>query len=117
VAYDLLPRARRREQHVHVARFLEDATSEIGEAAAALARHWRDAGEPERAVDHLVTAAEEAERGWAKEQAVSLYREALELLPEDASERRSELRRRLAIARQALFHVLDARLLGRGAEE
>ncbi len=117
VAYDLLPRARRREQHAHVARFLERATSEIGEAAAALGRHWRDAGDDARAVDYLVAAAEQAERGWAKEQAVSLYREALELLPDDAAEHRSELRRRLAVARQALFHVRDARLLGRGTDE
>jgi class 3 adenylate cyclase len=117
VAYDLLPRARRRERHAHVAGFLEDATSEIGEAAAALARHWRDAGEPARAIDHLVTAAEEAERGWAKDRAVAFYREALELLPDDDAERRSELRRRLALARQALYHVMDARLLGRGADE
>jgi class 3 adenylate cyclase len=117
VAYDLLPRARRRERHAHVARFLEDATSEIGEAAAALARHWRDAGEPERAIDHLVTAAEEAERGWAKEQAVELYREALELVPKGDDVRRSELRRRLAVARQALFHVVDARILRRETDE
>src|SRR3954465_9217689 len=53
VAYDLLPRARRRERHAQVAQFLEEATSEAGEAAAALARHWRDAGEQERAFEHL----------------------------------------------------------------
>jgi class 3 adenylate cyclase len=117
VAYELLPRARRRERHAHVARFLEEATSETGEAAAALARHWRDAGEPQRAIDYLMEAAEEAERGWAKEQAVSLYREALELVPDDDTARRSELRRRLAVARQALFHVVDARLLRREIDE
>src|SRR3989475_7903204 len=44
VAYDLLPRARKRERHAQVAEFLQEATSETGEAAAALARHWRDAG-------------------------------------------------------------------------
>jgi class 3 adenylate cyclase len=113
VAYDLLPRARRREQHVHVARFLEDVTSEIGEAAAALARHWRDAGEPERAIDHLVTAAEEAERGWAKDRAVAFYREALQLLPEGEADRRAALKTRLALAHTATYHALDARLLQR----
>ena len=117
VAYELLPRSRRRERHAHVARFLEDATSETGEAAAALARHWRDAGEHERAIDYLVAAAEEAERGWAKEQAVSLYREALALVPESDDARRGELRRRLAVARQALFHVVDARILRRETDE
>src|SRR5262249_31774343 len=61
------PRPRRRERHAQVAEFLEAATSETGEAAAALGRHWRDAGEHEHAIEHLVEAAEEAERGWAKD--------------------------------------------------
>jgi class 3 adenylate cyclase len=111
VAYDLLPRPRRRERHAQVAEFLQEATSETGEAAAALARHWRDAGEAERAIEHLIAAAEEAERGWAKDRAVAFYREALELLPEDDAERRSAVKRRLAIAHTAAYHAVDARLL------
>jgi predicted ATPase len=111
VAYDLLPRARKRERHAQVAEFLEQATSETGEAAAALARHWRDAGEPERAIEHLIAAAEEAERGWAKDRAVAFYREALELLPEDDADRRNAVKRRLAIAHTAAYHAVDARLL------
>jgi class 3 adenylate cyclase len=116
-AYDLLPRARRRERHAQVARFFEETSSEIGEATAALARHWRDAGEAARAIDYFVAAGEQAERGWAKEQAVALYREALELVSNDDSGRRGEIRRKLAVARQAHFHVLDAKLLGLGPEE
>jgi class 3 adenylate cyclase/tetratricopeptide (TPR) repeat protein len=116
VAYELLPRARRRELHEHAARFLEEATSEVGEAGAALARHWRDAGNAERAVDYFAAAAEQEERGWAKDHAVELYREALRLVPEENTERRSELRRRLAIAHQAHYHVQDAQLLGLGGE-
>src|SRR5947207_760516 len=112
VAYDLLPRARKRERHAQVAEFLQEATSETGEAAAALARHWRDAGESERAIDHLLTAAEEAERGWAKDRAVAFYREALELLPEDDSLRRSDVKRRLAIAHTAAYHVREDRKSG-----
>jgi class 3 adenylate cyclase len=111
VAYDLLPRARRRERHAQVAEFLQEATSETGEAAAALARHWRDAGQAERAIDHLIAAAEEAERGWAKDRAVAFYREALELLPGDDAERRNAVKRRLAIAHTAAYHAVDARLL------
>jgi class 3 adenylate cyclase/tetratricopeptide (TPR) repeat protein len=117
VAYDLLPRARRRERHAQVAQFLEEATSEIGEAAAALARHWRDAGEPDRALDHLLRAAEEAERGWAKDRAVAFYREALELLPEDDAARRGFIKGRLAVAHAAIFHAVDARLLQREVAE
>jgi class 3 adenylate cyclase len=111
VAYDLLPRARKRERHAQVAEFLQKATSETGEAAAALGRHWREAGENERAIEHLVAAAEEAERGWAKDRAVAFYRESLELLPEDDGNRRSDLKRRLAMAHTAAYHVRDARML------
>jgi hypothetical protein len=60
VAYDLLPRAARRERHEQVARYLEGATAEIGEAGAAIARHWRDAGDAARALEYFVAAAEDA---------------------------------------------------------
>jgi class 3 adenylate cyclase len=112
VAYELLPRARRRELHEQCALFLEKATSEIGEAGAALARHWRDAGNHERAVDYFLAAAEQEERGWAKRHAAELYREALGLVPAEDAERRGAIGRRLAIAAQAAFHVDDARALG-----
>ena len=113
-AYDLLPRARRRERHAQVAGFFEEATAELGEATSALARHWRDAGEPARAIDYFLAAGEQAERGWAKEQAVELYREALELVGDGDDARRRQIRGKLAVARQAHFHVFDARILGRG---
>jgi len=116
VAYELLPRARRRDLHEQCARFLEQATSEVGEAGAALARHWRDAGNPERAVDYFVAAAEQEERGWAKAHAAELYREALKLVPQEDTDRRSMVVRRLALAAQAAFHVDDARALGLGGE-
>jgi class 3 adenylate cyclase len=115
VAYDLLPRARRRERHEQYARFLESTTAEIGEAGAALARHWRDAGDPERALEYAITAAEQAERGWAKALAVDLYKQALELARPDDDERRRDIRRRLAVAEQMLYHLEDARALGRAS--
>jgi class 3 adenylate cyclase len=117
VAYDLQPRTRRREGHRHIAEFIEQSTPEVGEAGAALARHWRGAGELGHAVQHFVAAAEEAERGWAKEYAVTLYREALEMTPEDDLERVRFLRKRLAVAQQAYIHMDDARLLGLGSGE
>jgi class 3 adenylate cyclase len=113
VAYDLLPRAERRERHARVAEFFEEATAELGEAAAALARHWRDAGEPERALGYFIRAAEQAEHGWAKDQAAILYREALDLVPEEDGARLGDLRRRLALARAASYHIPDARQLMR----
>jgi class 3 adenylate cyclase len=117
VAYGLQPRARRREGHRHIAEFIEQSTPEIGEAGAALARHWRGAGEPEHAVEHFVAAAEEAERGWAKQLAASLYKEALDLTPADDPQRVRFLRGRLAVAQQAFFHMDDARRLVLGSGE
>jgi class 3 adenylate cyclase len=112
VAYDLQPRARRKEGHRQVAEFIEASTPEVGEAGAALARHWRAAGELEHAVQHFVAAAEEAERGWAKQYAVTLYKEALDMTPQEDVERVRFLRRRLAIAHQTVFHVDDVPLVG-----
>jgi class 3 adenylate cyclase len=113
VAYELLPRAARRERHARVAEFFEEATAELGEAATATARHWRDAGDPQRALGYFVKAAEQAERGWAKDQAAILYREALDLVADGDGERLTSLRRSLALARAAAFHIPDARLLMR----
>jgi hypothetical protein len=117
VAYDLQPRARRREGHRHIAEFIEESTPEVGEAGAALARHWLGAGELEHAARHFVAAAEEAERGWAKQYAVTLYKEALDMTPTEDLERVRFLRKRLAVAQQAVYHVGDAELLGLGSGE
>lgn len=111
VAYDLLPRAQRQERHREYALFLEQATAEIGEAGAALARHWRDAGDHTRAMQYFTAAAEQAEQGWAKDRAVTFYSEALRLVGDDEEQKR-RLRRRLALAQQAYIHTADARALG-----
>jgi len=74
-----------------------------------MARHWLGAGDHERAIEQLVRAAELAERGWAKDHAALLYREAFELVPAEDAERKSMLRRRLALASSASFHLLDVR--------
>jgi predicted ATPase len=117
VAYDLQPRARRRDGHRHIAEFIEESTPEVGDAGAALARHWRGAGELERAARHFVTAAEEAERGWAKQYAVTLYKEALDMTPADDVERVRFLRRRLAVAQSVYFHVDDVQVAELGGGE
>jgi class 3 adenylate cyclase/tetratricopeptide (TPR) repeat protein len=107
-AYDMLTRPQRRERHRRVAQFLEHETSAGGETTAPLARHWREAGDAERAVEHFVRAAEQAGRGWAKQHAVELYKEALDLIPEESA-RHAEIRRQFAIAYQASWHVQDVR--------
>ena len=109
VAYATLPRAKRKERHAAVARFLEEATAGAGATATALARHWREAGDDERAVGYLVLAADQAGRGWAKDEAAVLYRQALELVPAHDAERRREISRKLAVAIQATMHVADMR--------
>jgi class 3 adenylate cyclase len=115
VAYATLPRALRRERHAAIATFLQDSVAETGDVAPALAHHLREAGETERAVDYLVAGAEQANRGWAKEEAVRLYSEALELVPADDRERRRQIAMPLAIAAQAAYHVIDAQRLARHA--
>jgi class 3 adenylate cyclase len=112
IAYDLLARADRAQRHALVAEYFERSTGASVEAIGALARHWRDAGEHERAVEQLALAAEQAERGWAKAHAAQLYKEALDLVPEEDAARRALLRRRLAIASTASFHVPDVRRPG-----
>jgi class 3 adenylate cyclase len=109
VAYDLLPRADRARRHRLIAEFFESSTGASREKIGALARHWRNAGDHEQAVKQLVRAAEQAERGWAKDHAAFLYREALELVPVEDVEQKSALRRRVAIASSASFHLTDVR--------
>ncbi len=104
VAYGTLPRAARRERHAAVARFLAAATA-VGQSHEALAHHWREAGENERALDELEAAADQAARGWAQERALKLYGEALQLVPEDDSARKKGLRMRQMVAVQALWHL------------
>jgi class 3 adenylate cyclase len=111
VAYATLPRAQRSERHAAVAEYLETRTAERGAAAAAVAQHWREAGEPERALPTLLHAAEQAGRGWAKEEAVALYHEAAGLVPEGNPELRRDIARKLAVASVAATHVADARRL------
>ena len=64
--------------------------------------------EPGRALEHLLSAAEHAGRGWAKELAVRLYGEALELVPEDDTATRRAITMRQVVASQAAFHLADA---------
>ena len=112
VAYELLPRSDRARKHALVAEFFGRATGTSAQAIGAMARHWLGAGDHERAIELLAMAAEQAERGWAKDHAALLYREALDLVPEEDTERRTLLRRRLAIASTASFHLDDVRLQG-----
>jgi class 3 adenylate cyclase len=115
VAYAALPRARRREAHAAVAAFLEEQHAER-EAPAALAHHLLEAGDRERAADFFTMAADQASRGWAKEEAAASYRQALELVPEGDVERRRLLRMKVAVTQMMIYHAVDAESLRSGSQ-
>jgi class 3 adenylate cyclase len=104
VAYSTLPKTARRERHAAVARFIEDAAGHRATYAAILAHHWRQGGDTAKAADYLLTAADQAGRGWAQEEAVDLCNGALELIPKSDEARHRRARLRLAVALQARFH-------------
>jgi class 3 adenylate cyclase len=112
-AYATLPRQQRRKRHAEVAAFLEETTREIPAAGSALAHHWREAGEDRRAAEYLVVAGDQAGRGWAKEEAVGFYQQALDLIGEEDPELRRKVLQRQAVAVLMVAHVADAHLLGR----
>ena len=103
VAYATLTRAERAARHADVARYIEARVGEdAGAIAWVLAHHWRAAGEPARAVPHLLAAAAVAERGWATREVVELYSLAAELAPDD------ELRASIRLRRGMALKALDA---------
>ena len=80
VAYGTLPRAGRRERHRVIAAFIErESGDRVRESSSILAHHYREAGDDVKAVEYLVMAAEVASRAWAKQQAVTLFGEAIEI--------------------------------------
>jgi class 3 adenylate cyclase len=117
VAYATLPRALRRERHAAIARFLEEAVGdEVGDVAPALAHHWHEAADVERAISYLLAGAEQANRGWAKEEAFRLYSDALALVPPEDAARRREIGKQVAVVAQAAYHVIDAERLVRHSQ-
>jgi class 3 adenylate cyclase/tetratricopeptide (TPR) repeat protein len=98
VAYGTLPRAERAAVHAEVARHIErQIDDDPGPLAWILAHHWRAGGEPERALPHLLAAANVAERGWATREAVDLYSLALDLAGDAQERARIRLRRGMAL--------------------
>jgi class 3 adenylate cyclase/tetratricopeptide (TPR) repeat protein len=100
VAYSTVPRAVRRERHAAVAAYIEGHLSGDN-LATILAYHWREAGEPARAVPYLLAAADAARRTWASGAVIDLYTQALELTDDE------NLRRRIRIDRGRALVELD----------
>ena len=98
VAYTTVPRAARRDLHASVARHVEETIGGAGETLPSiLAYHWREAGEPSRAIPYLLAAADAARRSWAQDAVVDLYSKALELTEDEEERRRIRLRRGSAL--------------------
>jgi class 3 adenylate cyclase/tetratricopeptide (TPR) repeat protein len=97
VAYATLPRGGRRERHAAIARYIEETGPEQAKDLAwLLAHHWAGAGEPAKAIDYLLLAAERARLAWATDEVMELYGRALELAEEEALRTRIRLLRGLA---------------------
>jgi class 3 adenylate cyclase/tetratricopeptide (TPR) repeat protein len=98
VAYATVPRATRRGRHAVVARYIEQTSEGSTDTLAwILAHHWREAGEPLKAIPYLLAAAAVAQRGWAKGAVVDLYTKALELAEDDERRRQIRLQRGIAL--------------------
>jgi class 3 adenylate cyclase/tetratricopeptide (TPR) repeat protein len=98
VAYATLPRAVRRERHAAVARHIEGTVDGSTVTLAwILGHHWREAGEPAKAIPYLLAAADAAQNGWAKDAAVDFYTKAFELAEDDELRREIRMKRALAL--------------------
>ena len=118
VAYATLTRGARRQRHEAVATFFEGRLPETDNLAAILAYHWKEAGDTERAVDYLLSAAERAELAWANAEAVALFEEALSLIPRENEARRRTIGLRRGVAWSRYEHsTMDEQSLRRAARE
>jgi class 3 adenylate cyclase/tetratricopeptide (TPR) repeat protein len=87
VAYELMPPAQSKELHRALAEWYEQAyADDLLPFHAFLAYHWRKAGLPGRAVDHLELAGVQALRTFANDEAIDFLEQAIALDAETASE-------------------------------
>ena len=110
--YGNLSAARKSLLHLQVADAIEVLHGDDPKRLPELARHLADAGpagDPERAVHYLLSAAEQARQGLAAAEAVDLYNQALARIPEDDERRRREVTLKQAVAYAAFSHIQDAR--------
>jgi tetratricopeptide (TPR) repeat protein len=85
-AYGALLRGRRQELHAAIATALEqqsagpsDQKTSVGERAGLLAYHWLNAEDWEKALGYTLEAADQANRIYARPEAINHYWQALEL--------------------------------------
>ena len=110
VAYATLPRALRRDLHAATARVIEGSVPDPSEMAWLLAYHWREGGEPARAVEYLLAAGDRARAVLAVEETHDFYSRALELAGSDEDRRSIRLRRGVALAELEEYPRADKEL-------
>ena len=89
-AYNTLLEARRRELHLRVGEALRELHRDSpAEVYGLLARHFAEGDAPERAVEYLLKAGDEARRVYADDEAIVLYRQALGFLERTGDEARA----------------------------
>jgi tetratricopeptide (TPR) repeat protein len=110
VAYATLPRGLKRDLHAATARVVEASVPDPTELAWVLAHHWREGGEPARAIGYLLAAGDRARAALAVEETYDFYSRALELADTDEERRRIRLRRGLALADHEEFPRADDEL-------
>jgi class 3 adenylate cyclase len=112
VAYNLLLFSQRRALHRAVAVWYEKSFAEdLSPYFALLAYHWQKAEEAEKALFYTEKAGEQALRGFANEEAVRFFQEALrvaEKLPVDVS-RRERWERQLGEAFYGMGRLAESR--------
>ena len=97
-AYGTLPRAARRQLHAATAAHLERTLPDPAEVGWILAYHWREAGEPAKAIAYLLGSAKRTADALAIEDTWDLYTRALDLAATDEERRAIRLKRGLAMA-------------------
>jgi DNA-binding SARP family transcriptional activator len=106
-AYDLIPPDARPRRHLAIAEYLE-AKGAHGPAPAALAHHWKEAGDLDRAVTCLEEAGDAANTGWERDRAAALYQQAMDLIADTDTARWRAINGRRAVALMAWAHgVID----------
>ena len=101
--YGVLTRAERRDAHGRVAAYLESQVGDDRDLAWLLAHHWEEAGQPTRAIPHLLVAADRAKSALAASEALALLDRAQRLAPDDATSIKVRLERGLTLARLEEF--------------
>jgi class 3 adenylate cyclase/tetratricopeptide (TPR) repeat protein len=110
VAYATLPRTLRRDLHAATARLLESSVPDTSGIAWILAHHWREGGEPARAMEYLMAAGDRAKAALAVEEMYDFYSRALELAETDGNRRHVRLVRALSLAELEEYGRADKEL-------